>query len=82
MTMAHNENDPLRLFIILVTRWGFTPLVEAHRFRHTELVTQLMEIIRERHPESLQSCTRLLDKMTQKEKIRKASLIEREISTE
>ena len=41
-----------------------------------------MDIIRERHPESLQSCARLMDKMTQKEKIRKASLIEREISTE
>ena len=69
--------------IILVTiRWGFTPLVEAQRFRHTELVTQLMEVIRERQPESLQSCTRLLDKMTQKEKIRKASLIERETSIE
>ena len=68
--------------MIVMTRWGFTPLVEAHRFRHTELVTHLMDIIRQRHPESLQSCARLMDKMTQKEKIRKASLIEREISNE
>ena len=41
-----------------------------------------MGVIRERQPDSLQSCTRLLDKMTQKEKIRKASLIERETSIE
>ena len=29
-------------------------MVEAHRFRHTELVTHLMQIIRERHPESIE----------------------------
>ena len=42
----------------------------------------LMEIIRERHPESQEACASLLRRMTEKEKIRKASLIEREISTE
>ena len=42
----------------------------------------LMEIIRERHPESSEACARLMRRMTEKEKIRKASLIDREISTE
>ena len=57
-------------------RWGFTPLVEAHRFQHTELVTRLLELIREKHAESAETCTKLLHKMAEKEKVRRASLIE------
>ena len=30
---------------IMATRWGFTPLVEAYSFRHTELVTHSSEVM-------------------------------------
>ena len=58
----------------LVSRWGFTPLVEAHRFHHRHLVEYLMKHIQMDYSDQLENCQRLLQKMEEKCKDRKLSL--------
>ena len=40
-------------FVILFNRWGFTPLVEAHRFHHKQVIQYLTRCL-ETMPEELE----------------------------
>lgn len=60
-------------------RWGFTPLVEAHRFQHRYVVLFLTAVMKEQFPKELEYSLKLVEKI--KKSARRPSLsLAKEIS--
>jgi len=59
-------------------RWGFTPLVEAHRFQHKNVVGFLASFMKDKLPKELEYSMQLVEKIKKGE--RRQSTVSKEIS--
>lgn len=49
-------------------RWGFSPLVEAHRFQHTKVVLFLAAAMRDNLPSELEYSMQIVEKIKRGDK--------------